>query len=84
VDRDSLVGIDSLRAGQSGDRIPMEERYPAPAQTGPGVHLTSYTMSGVSFPGIKRPGRLVDYPSLSVAEVKEKVELYIYSLSGSS
>jgi len=84
VGRNSLVDKDSLRAGQSGDRIPMEESYPAPTQTGPGVRLTSYTISTVSFPEIKRLGRTVDYPSLSVAELKEKVELYIYSLSGPS
>jgi len=41
--------------------------------------LTSYPMSTVSFPEIKRPRRIVDYPPLSVAEVKEKVELYIWA-----
>jgi hypothetical protein len=41
-------------------------------------------MSTVSFPGIKWPGPIVDYPPLSVADVKEKVELYIYSTSGTS
>jgi hypothetical protein len=29
----------------------------------------------VSFPGVKRPGRGVDHPSPSSAEVKERVEL---------
>ena len=38
----------------------------------------------VSFPGVKRPGRGVDHPPLSSAEVKERVELYLYSPSGSS
>jgi len=37
-----------------------------------------------SFPGVKRPGRGVDHPPTSSAEVKERVELYLYSLSGSS
>ena len=32
-----------------------------------------------SFPGVKRPGRGVDHPALSSAEVKERVELYFYS-----
>jgi len=36
----------------------------------------------VSFPGVKRPGRGVDHPPLSSAEVKERVELYLYSPSG--
>ena len=30
----------------------------------------------VSFPGVKRPGRGVDHPPLSSAEVKETVEVY--------
>jgi hypothetical protein len=29
-----------------------------------------------SFPGVKRPGRGVDHPPQSSAEVKERVELY--------
>jgi len=31
-----------------------------------------------SFPGVKRPGRGVDHPPPSSAEVKERVELYLY------
>jgi hypothetical protein len=38
----------------------------------------------VSFPGIMRPGRGVDHPPSSSARVKERVELYLYSPSGSS
>ena len=38
------------------------------------------TMGTGSFPGIKRPGRGVDHPPPSSAEVKERVELYLYSL----
>ena len=34
------------------------------------------------FPGGKEPGRGVDHPPLSSAEVKERVELYFYSSSG--
>jgi len=41
-------------------------------------------MGTVSFPGVKRPGRGVDHPPPSSAEVKERVELYLYSPSGSS
>jgi len=32
-----------------------------------------------SFPGLKRPGRGVDHPPPSSAEVKEGVRLYLYS-----
>jgi hypothetical protein len=35
----------------------------------------------VSFPGVRRPERDVDHPSSSSAEVKEGVELYVYSPS---
>jgi hypothetical protein len=33
------------------------------------------------FPGVERPGRRVDHAPSSIAEVKEKVELYVYSPS---
>jgi hypothetical protein len=35
-------------------------------------------------PGVKRPGRGVHHPPPSSAEVKERVELYLYSPSGPS
>jgi len=37
----------------------------------------SYTLGTGSFPGEKRPGRGVDHPPTSVAEVKERVDLYL-------
>jgi hypothetical protein len=37
-----------------------------------------------SFQGVKRPGRGVDHTPSTSAEVKERVELYFYSLSGPS
>jgi hypothetical protein len=36
------------------------------------------------FQGVKRPGHGVDHPPPSCAEVKERVELYLYSSSGPS
>jgi len=36
------------------------------------------------FPGLKRPGRGVDHPPPSSAEVKERIDLYLYFLSGAS
>jgi hypothetical protein len=41
-------------------------------------HPTSYTMDKGSFLGVKRPGLGVDHPPTSRAEVKERVELYLY------
>jgi hypothetical protein len=37
-----------------------------------------YSGYGVSFPGVKQPGHGVDHPPPSSAEVKERVELYLY------
>jgi hypothetical protein len=53
----------------------------APVHTGPGTHPASHTMGTFSFPEVKRPGRDVDQPPPSIAEVKERVELYLYSTS---
>jgi hypothetical protein len=54
-------------------------RFYAPVQNGPKAHPASYTMGSGSFPGVKRPGRIVDHPPPSSAEVKERAELYLYS-----
>ena len=75
---------DSLRAGRSGDRIPVGAIFSATVQTGRGAHPTSYTVGAGSFRGVKRPGRGVDHPPPSSAEVEGRVELYIYSPSGPS
>ena len=70
------------RAGRSGDRIPVEVRFSAPVQTGPGAHPYSCTMGNGSLPGVKWPGRGFDYPPPYSAGVKEIVELYFYSPLG--
>ena len=44
---------------------------PAPVQTAPGSHPASCTMGTGSFPWVKQPGRGVDHPPPSRAEVKE-------------
>jgi len=41
-------------------------------------------MGTVSLLGVKRPGRGADHAPLSTAEVKERVELYLYSPYGPS
>jgi hypothetical protein len=51
-------------------------RFSAPVQTGHEIHPSSYTMDIGIFSGVKRQVRGV--------EVKEKVELYLYSPFGRS
>ena len=85
VGRDSSVGI-VTRYGLDGPGIESwwGARFSAPVQTGPGAHPASCTMDTGSCLGVKRPGRRVDHPLPSSAEVKERVELYLSSPSGSS
>jgi hypothetical protein len=83
VGRDSVDGI-ATRYELDGPVI--ESRwgatFSAPVQTGPGAYQASCTIGTGSFPEVKLPGRGVDHPSS--AEVKERVELYLYSPSGPS
>jgi len=44
---------DWLRAGRSGDRIPVGVRFSAPVQNDPGAHPSSCTMGAGSFPRVK-------------------------------
>jgi len=85
VSRDSSVGI-ATRYGLDypGIEFRWGARFSAPVQMGPGSRPASYTMGTGSFPGVKRPGLGVDHPPASSAEVKERVELYLYSTSGPS
>jgi len=53
--------------------------FSAPVQTGSEAHPASYTMGTGSSPAVKQLGRGVDHPPLSSAEVKGRVELYLYS-----
>jgi hypothetical protein len=53
-----------------GDRIPVGARFFAHVQTGPGANLASCTMGTRSFPGVKRPERGADHPSLPSAKVE--------------
>ena len=83
--RDSSVGIAN---GYGLDGPGIESRWgrdfphpsrPALKPTQPPVQW----VPGLS-QGVKRPGRSADHPPPSSAEVKERVELYLYSTSGSS
>jgi len=72
---------DSLRSIRSGNRIPVEAKFSAPVQTFPGAHPASCTMGTGSFSELKRPGRAFNHPPSFSAEVKERVEIYLYSPS---
>ena len=71
VGRDSSVGI-ATRYGLDGTGIQSRwgTRFLAPVQTGPGVHPAPCTMGTASFPGVKRPGRGVNHPPVTSAEIK--------------
>jgi hypothetical protein len=62
----------------------IEARYSAAVHTDPGNHPAPCTMGTGSLQRAKRPGRGVDHPPSSTAEVKERVELYLYSPSAPS
>ena len=68
----------------SGDRISVGARFFATVHTGPGVHPTSYKMGTGSSPWSKAARAWRWPPTPSSAEVKERVELYLYSPFGSS
>ena len=77
------AGIDqSLRTGRSADQISvggkilrtrLDRTWGSPSLLYNGYRLP--------FPWVKRPGRGVNHPLPSSAEVKERVELYLYSPS---
>jgi len=82
VVRDSSVGIaTSYRLDGPEIESRWGRDFPHPLQTDPGAHPAFYTMGTGPFPGVRRPGRGVNYPPASSAEVKE---LHVYSASGSS
>ena len=87
VGRDGSVGI-AARYGVDGQGIESRwgggPRFSAAVQTGPGAHPTSYTMGTGSFQGVKRPGNGANHPPPSSSEVKDRVELHLYSSSGPS
>jgi len=58
-------------------------RFSALVRTGLRLRPDVYVMGTEPFLGVKRSGRVVDHPPSSIADVKERVELYIYSFSWS-
>jgi hypothetical protein len=60
-------------------------KFSAPVQNDPGAHPSSCTMrTGAFSRGVNRPERGVDHPPAPSVDVKERVELYLYSPSGPS
>jgi hypothetical protein len=84
VCRDSSVGI-VTRYGLDGPGIESRwgARFPVPDQTGPGAHAASNTLGTGSLPGVTA-GAWRWSPTPSSAEVKERVDLYLYCTTGPS
>ena len=80
--RDSSDGI-ATRLGLDG--LGSESRwrrdFPNPSRLALGPTQLLYNGYWVSFPELKGPGLGVDHPLQSSADVKEIVELYLYSVS---
>jgi len=64
--------FDSLRAGQSGDRILVGPRFSAPVQTGSGAHPASYTVGTGSFVELNQAGCGVDHPPHRALRLKKE------------
>jgi len=75
---------ESLRTGRSGDQISVGERFSAPVQAGPVAHPGILYSGYWVFPEGKAARTWRWPPTPSSAEVKERVELYSYSLSAPS
>jgi hypothetical protein len=85
VGRNSVAGIATgYGLDVPGIETRWRARFSALVQTGPGANPASYTMGTDPFPEVKRQGRGVDRLAPYSAEVKERVELYLYFSSGSS
>jgi len=67
--------------------MPVGARLSAPVQTGSGTHPAPCTRGSGSLSGgkgVMKPGRGVVHPFPSGAEIKERLELQLYSPSGPS
>jgi len=84
--RDRSVGI-ATRYGQYGPEIEIRGEgldFPHPSRSALGPTQAPVNGKRVSFLRIKRSGCGVDHPPSSRAEVKETVELHLYSPAGNS
>ena len=76
MDRESAVGI-PIRYGLGGPGIESRWGRDFLHLSRPAVGPTQllYNGLGLTFPGVKQPGRGVDHSPPSIAEVKERVDL---------
>ena len=83
--REIVVGT-ANRYGLDGPRIESQWKKDIPHPSRPALGPPSFLSNEhrVSFLEVKRPGRDVDHPPPSSAEIKGRVELYFYSPSGPS
>jgi len=81
----SLVGI-AICYGLDGLGIKSQwgARLSAPLPTSRGAHPACNAMGSRSFLGVKQPGHAIDHSFPSSTEVKERMELYLYSPIGPS
>ena len=79
VDRDSEFG-----RGRSCFEFQCGMRFSSPVCFGHGSYPASCKWVPGLFLEVKRPGRGVDHPPTSSAEVRKRVELYFYFPSGAS
>jgi hypothetical protein len=76
---DSVVGIATCYRLDSPE---IKSRWgPNIPQPSKPAHPASYTQGTGSFPVVKWPGRSIEHPPTSSTDVKESVELYLYSPS---
>jgi len=85
VNRDSVTGIAPCYGLDGpGVKTRLERDFPHPSRPSLGPTQLLYNGCGVFFRGVMRPGRGGDHPPTSSAEVKERLEIYLYSSSGPS
>ena len=75
---------DSQRAGRSEFESRSERDFPRPSRPALGPTQSPVQWAPSLFLGDKAAGHGVDHPLPSSADVKERVELYLYSPSESS
>jgi hypothetical protein len=81
VGQDSTVGM-ATHYGLDGPGIESQWGPDFPHQSRPVLGTTLPPIQWYRvIPGVKQPGRGIDHPPPYSAEVKEKVELYLYSAS---